>query len=99
MFLIVTDAVMERVNRDRRRDILWGLVNKLEDLDFANDLCLLSETHGDMQMKLENLINKAEKTELVINVKKAKALRVNTCKTDPFTLESESIEMWIALYT
>jgi hypothetical protein len=31
-------------------------------------------------------------TGLVINVKKTKALRVNTSKTDPFTLRGESIE-------
>ena len=70
----------------------YRLVRKLEDLNFADDLCLLSEAHGDTQMKLEDLINKAEKTGLVINVKKTKALRVNTSKTDPFTLRGESIE-------
>jgi hypothetical protein len=41
-------------------------------------------------MKLEDLTNKAEKTGLIINVK-TKALRVNTSKTDPFTLRGESI--------
>ena len=45
-----------------------------------------------MQMKLDDLTNKAEKTGLVINVKKTKALRVNTSKTDPVTLRGESIE-------
>jgi HD superfamily phosphodiesterase len=43
-------------------------------------------------MKLEDLINEAEKTGLVINVKKMNAMRVNTNKTDPFTLSGESIE-------
>jgi hypothetical protein len=43
-------------------------------------------------MKLEDLINEAEKTELAINVKKTKAMRVNTSKTDPFPLRGESIE-------
>ena len=70
----------------RRRGIRWDLVDKLEDLDFADDLCLLSETHGDMQTKLEDLLNKAEKTGLVINVKNTKDLRINTNKTEPFTL-------------
>jgi hypothetical protein len=91
MFLIVIDAVMRNVNRERQQGIQWGLVNKLDDLDFADDLCL-SETHGDTQMKLKDLINKAEKTGLVINVKKTKAMRVNTSKTDPLTLRGESIE-------
>jgi hypothetical protein len=43
-------------------------------------------------MKLEDMINKAEKAGLVINVKKTKALRVNTSKTDPFILRGKSIE-------
>ena len=45
-FLIVIDAVMRNVNRDKRQGIQWGLVNRLEDLDFADDLCLLSETRA-----------------------------------------------------
>jgi hypothetical protein len=45
-----------------------------------------------MQIKLEDLINKAEKTGLVINVNKTKALRVDASKTDPFILRGESIE-------
>jgi hypothetical protein len=45
-----------------------------------------------MEMKLEHLINEAEKTGLVINVKKTKAMKVNTSKTDPFTLRGESLE-------
>ena len=31
-------------------------------------------------------------TGLIINIKKTKALRINTSKTDPFTLRGESIE-------
>ena len=69
------------------------MVNRLGDLDFANEMCLLSETHGDMQTNFEDLTNKAEKTGLVINVKKTKALRINTSKTDTFTMRGESIEV------
>ncbi|CAF4803186.1 unnamed protein product [Pieris macdunnoughi] len=35
-----------------RCGINWGLTNILEDLDYADDLCLLSDTHRDMQSKL-----------------------------------------------
>jgi hypothetical protein len=45
------------------------------------------------------LINKAEKTGLVINVKKMKALRRNTSKIDTFTIRGESIEDVIVLCT
>jgi len=62
------------------------LVNRLDDLD----LCLLSETHGDMQTKLGDLTNNPVKTGLVVNVKETKA--INTHKKDPFTLRDENIE-------
>jgi len=45
-----------------------------------------------VQTKLEDLTNKAEKAGLIRNVKKMKALRINTSKTDQFTLRDESIE-------
>jgi hypothetical protein len=92
VFLIVTDAVMRNVNRDRRRGIHWGLIEGLEDLRFADDLFLSSETHGDMQTKLKDLTNKAEKKGLIISIKETKALRINTRKTDSFSLRGESIE-------
>jgi len=52
-----------------------------------------------MQTKLDDLTNKAEKVELIINVKKMKALRINTNKTDPFTLGDKSIEDVDSLHT
>jgi len=46
-----------------------------------------------MQTKLKDLTNKAEKTGLTITVKKIKALlRINTSKTDLFTIRGESTE-------
>ena len=76
--MIVIDAIMRNVNRDRRLGIQWVLVNRLEDLDFADDLCLLPEAHGDMRRKVEDLTNEAEKEGLVINVKQKEVLRINT---------------------
>jgi len=78
MFLIVIDAAMQNVTPDRRRGIRWGLVDRLEDLDFVDDLCLLSEANGEMQTKLGDLIKEAGKVGLAIYVTKRKALRVNT---------------------
>jgi hypothetical protein len=69
MFLVVIDAVMHNVNRDRR-GIRWGLVDRLEDMGFADDLCLLSEAHREMQAKLGDLTKEAGKVGLAINVKK-----------------------------
>jgi hypothetical protein len=61
-------------------------------MDFADDLCLLSEAHGEMQMKLGDLIKEAGKVGLAINVKRTKALKVNTSRTELFIFRGESIE-------
>jgi hypothetical protein len=45
-----------------------------------------------MQAKLGDLTKEAGKVGLAINLKKTKALRVNTNKTEPFMLGDESIE-------
>ena len=42
-------------NRGRRRGICWTLTSVLEDLDYADDVVLLSHLSSDMQDKIENL--------------------------------------------
>jgi len=54
--------------------------------------CVCCLKHDNTQMKVEDLTNEAIKTGLTIEVNKTKALRINTNKTDPFTLMGESIE-------
>jgi hypothetical protein len=35
----------------RKRGIYWNFSERLEDLDFADDLCLLSQSFRDMNQK------------------------------------------------
>ena len=51
LFLLVVDWVMRRVTEGRRTGIQWTLHEQLEDLDFADDLALLSHSHQQMQEK------------------------------------------------
>ncbi|KAI0209386.1 Secreted RxLR effector protein 78, partial [Lamellibrachia satsuma] len=52
LFLIAIDWTMKR-STEHRTGIQWNLFSQLEDLDFADDLALLSETHKHMQQKTE----------------------------------------------
>ena len=45
----------------------WTLTTRLEDLDFADDLTLTSDTLTDMQKKLDRLASTSLKTGLSIN--------------------------------
>ena len=57
--LTVIGVVMLNVNRDRRRVIRWGLVDRLEGLDFADVSCLLYEAYREMQAKPGDLTQEA----------------------------------------
>jgi hypothetical protein len=41
IFLLVLDNVMRKTLGNRKKGIQWGMKDRLEDLDFADDICLL----------------------------------------------------------
>ena len=59
LFLIAIDWTMKRSTEYHRTGIQWNLFSQLEDLDFADDLALLSETHKHMQQKQKGFKRKA----------------------------------------
>lgn len=71
---------------NRRRGIQWGLHERLEDLDFADDICLLSQRHSDIKFKLDALKKEAEVAGLNINIGKTKTMEINATGP-PRTLE------------
>jgi hypothetical protein len=44
IFLLVLDNVMRKTLGNMKRGIQWGMKDRLEDLDFSDDICLLSGT-------------------------------------------------------
>jgi hypothetical protein len=61
--------MMRKVMEKRKRGLQWGLQDRLEDLDFADGICLLSQRYRDMEIKLVKLQREAEDAGLQINVK------------------------------
>ena len=64
-----------------RTGITWKVFGHLEDLDFADDVCLLSESQQNMQSKLNRMIENAKRVGLKINENKTKLLAIN-CGND-----------------
>jgi hypothetical protein len=73
IFILVMDD-MRRVTADKKRGIRWGLMDTLEDLEYADDLCLLEHQFSDMQEKISKLDKESEIVGLRINIAKAKEL-------------------------
>ncbi|VDP53971.1 unnamed protein product [Schistosoma curassoni] len=65
---------------------------QLHDLDFADDLTLLSQAQQQMQEKTTSLA--AASTAIGLNIHKGKSriLRYNTACTNPITLDGEDLE-------
>lgn len=78
LFLLVLDWVMTRVNNSPR-GIAWQHFTgaRLEDLDFADDICLFASTRNAMEEKLMRLIHYGEQVGLRVNVGKSKLMRLN----------------------
>lgn len=91
LFIIVLDWVMRKANV-KARGIQWNMTDRLEDIDFADDICALTHRFQDMDEKLKLLIKYAGQVGLKINVEKTKLLRINAETTRILKIGSEEIE-------
>lgn len=67
---------MNRVNSHKHRGMEWALIKMSDDLDYADDLYLLSQKRADMQTEIDDLKKDAEYTELKINTRNTKEINL-----------------------
>jgi hypothetical protein len=91
LFLLVLDGVLNEVFSKKVRGISWRLTQTLEDLDHADDICLLSHKWSDMQEKLNDLNYWSKKIGLDTNVAKTEEMRINNKSNNTTILENETI--------
>ena len=77
LFNIAIDWVLRRSVEDQRRGIRWTPFSTLEELDFADDLALLSHAWQHIQEKTDWLSRFSNQVGLTIILKKTEALCVN----------------------
>ena len=92
LFLLVIDNVLRNALNSGRRGIQWTLNSHLEDLDYADDICLLSTKRSDMQSKLDDLVADSAKVGLKVNTGKTKAIEIRGQANNPFVVEHENVE-------
>jgi hypothetical protein len=91
LFLVALDKVLRASVDGKARGIRWKLTETLEDLDYAEDICLLSHSQAHMQSKLNNLCYESKKAGLEINFSKTEELRVNTKSQRSVMLANKAI--------
>lgn len=89
LFTATLDYIMNKAISSRR-GIQWGLEGRLEDLDYADDICLLSHNHADMQSKVDSIMEIAAKAGLRINISKSHVLRIGTQNNIPLHVNGKN---------
>ncbi|VDP02214.1 unnamed protein product [Schistosoma margrebowiei] len=83
---------MKMSTSEEKHGIQWTSRMQLDDLDFADDLALLSQTQQQMQEKTNSVAAASAAVGLNIHKGKSKVLRYNTACTDPITIDGEDLE-------
>ena len=91
IFLLVIDWVLKKTMGEPR-GLQWTFTKRLEDLDFADDICLMSHTLQHIQEKTDRLQQTAESTGLAINTCKTKSMRINAAQNRPVTIQNSQVE-------
>jgi len=76
MFLMLIDWIMRETTNGRRMGIQWTMWDHLEDLDFADDIALLSHRFQQIREKTTRLEIIAAGTGLRINGTKTKVMKI-----------------------
>lgn len=92
LFLLAINLVMKTSTAQKRNGIQWTPWTQLDDLDFADDLELLSHTQQQMQEKTNIIATHSANLGLIIHKGKSKILKVNNNNTAPIRLEGEALE-------
>ena len=82
LFLLTLDWTMRRTTERRRNGITWHVTSMFEDLDFADDIVLVSSEYGHIQNKTNRLVDNPERLELKLNAQKSKVMRIKTRRKD-----------------
>ena len=91
LFNLVVDWIMHRTTEDQVRGIRWTPFSYLEDLDYADDIALLSHTHTHIQEKTQRLNTFAKQFGLNISSKKTEIMALNATNTPQVQIDSEEL--------
>jgi hypothetical protein len=93
LFVITLDWAIRRAYGDGRTGIQWTLTTRLEDLEFADDIGLLSQTIRDMRTKCSNLEREGDHVGLKVNASNTKEMRIQTLgNANAISVAGEDIE-------
>ena len=91
LFLLALDWIMRKVTADKRGGIQWKFTTVL-DLDFADEIALLSSKFNDLREKTERLAEEAARVGLKVNARKCKTLRTDANNRESIMVNGKEVE-------
>ena len=94
LFLIVhvMDWIMTKTVENNNNGIRWNFTTVLEDIDFADDLALLSSTKTHIQKKVDRLNKHSKAIGMKTSIKKTKLMRYNAKDQTPVSIDGKDVE-------
>ena len=92
LFLTVIDWVMRKTVDGQRTGIRWDFTMLLEDIDYADDLLLLTSRTDHMQEKTARLEENAGRVGLKLNPQKCKWMKVNSRNNEGLRVRESMVE-------
>jgi hypothetical protein len=90
--LLVLDGILRRALDGKKGGITWRLNESLEDMEYVDDICLISHKFKHMQRKLDDLWEESKKVGLAISSSKTEEMHVNTSVNQDLRLNSRDIQ-------
>ncbi|VDP27420.1 unnamed protein product [Schistosoma curassoni] len=88
----VIEWIMKTSTSQGKHGIKWTCWMQLDDLNFTDDLALLSHTHQQMQVKTTSVAAASASVGLNMYKGKSKILKHDTRNTNPITLGGEALK-------
>ena len=92
LHLCLDHGLGHAAHKQRKCGLRWKLTSVLEDLDYADDVALISSRFADLQEKTDRLVAIAGIVGLKINPRKTKTLGMNHRCADYIRIEGEEVE-------
>ncbi|XP_073831695.1 uncharacterized protein [Musca autumnalis] len=86
------DYMMQTTSIEAPYGIRWNLNDRLNDIDYGDDICLMAHRFVDIQEILKNLVINTVSIGIKVNIKKATMMSIGTNVTTPLTVNGTAIE-------
>ena len=91
LFAILIDFIMRRTVGDKEKGIQWVDGKHLADLDYADDIALLSNNINNLQELLDKLKENGRKVGLKINARKTEIMRTEHAQHGNISLNDQIV--------